>query len=118
MTRSLRVLVLGGLVLALGGAAPAETKVELKGTHLCCPQCVRAVGDIVKKVDGASAACDQKAGTVAITAKDKETAQKVLDALAAGGFHGTTDNKDFAIKDDSGATKGKVKSVTLVGVHN
>src|SRR5262249_28653270 len=51
-------------------------------------------------------------------AKDDATVQKALDALAAAGFHGTTNNKDLKIKDDSGATKGKVKTLTLVGVHN
>jgi copper chaperone CopZ len=107
-----------GLTLAAGEAARADTKVELKGTHLCCPQCTRAVGEILKKVDGASGTCDQKAGTVTITAKDDATAQKALDALSAGGFHGTTDSKTLRIKDDSGVTKGKVKSLTLEGVHN
>jgi copper chaperone CopZ len=90
----------------------------MKGVHLCCAQCVRAVGDILTKVDGATGTCDQEAGTVTITAKDNATAQKALDAMAAGGFHGTTNNKDLTIKDDSGVTKGKVKSLTLVGVHN
>jgi copper chaperone CopZ len=115
--KSLLALALGGVILA-GGAARADTKVELKDTHLCCPQCVRAVGEILKKVDGASGACDQKAGKVTITAKDDATAQKALDALAAGGFHGTTDSQTLKIKDDSGVTKGKVKSLTLEGVHN
>lgn len=106
------------LALGSGTAAAADTKVELKGTHLCCGQCVAAVGGIIKGVEGATAACDQKTGNISITAKDDATAQKALDALAAGGFHGTTDNKDLKIKDDSGVTKGKVKSLTLVGVHN
>jgi copper chaperone CopZ len=116
--KSLLALALGGLMLAAGGAARAETKVELKGTHLCCPQCTRAVGEILKKVDGVTGTCDQKAGTVTLTAKDDAAAQKALDALAAGGFHGTTDSKTLTIKDDSGVTKGKVKSLSLEGVHN
>src|ERR1700751_5134459 len=116
--KTLLSLTVGALVLASGSAAGADTKVELKGTHLCCPQCVRAVGDILKKVDGATGKCDQKAGAITITAKDTATAQKALDALAEGGFHGTTDNKDLKIKDDSGATKGKVKTLNLEGVHN
>src|SRR5262245_56061481 len=116
--RSLLLPALCGLVLVVGGAAPAETKVELKGTHLCCGQCVKAVGEILKKVDGVTGTCDQEAKTVTITAKDAAAAQKALDALAAGGFHGTTDSKDLKIKDDSGATKGKVKTLTLVGIHN
>ena len=102
----------------LAGAARADTKVELKGVHLCCPACVKIVGDTVSKVDGAKAACNREDKTVTITAKDDATAQKALDALAAAGFHGDTGNKDIAVKDDSGATKGKVKSLTLTGVHN
>jgi mercuric ion binding protein len=116
--RTLPLLALGTLVLMAGGAAGADTKVELKGTHLCCPQCVRAVGEILKKVDGVTGTCDQKAGTVTITAKDDAAAQKALDALAAGGFHGTTGRTDLTIRDDSGATKGKVKTLTLEGIHN
>ena len=112
------LLAIGTLVLASSGTAWADTKVELKGTHLCCGQCVRAVDEILKKVDGVTGKCDQKGGTVTITAKDDATAQKALDALAAGGFHGTTDNKDLKIKDDSGVTKGKVKTLTLEGVHD
>ena len=104
--------------LAINGAMAAEAKVELKGTHLCCGQCVKAVGEILKKVDGCTGTCDQKAGTVSITAKDDATAQKALDALAEGGFHGTTDSKTLVVKEDSGVAKGKVKTLSLEGVHN
>jgi periplasmic mercuric ion binding protein len=107
-----------GLLFAWAGVARAETKVELKGVHLCCPQCVKAVAGILKEIEGVKGACDQKNKTVTITAKDNETAQKAVDALAAGGFHGDTGNKDVAVKDDSGVTAGKVKSVTVTGVHN
>ena len=116
--KTVQLLAALALVLASGSAFGADTKVELKGTHLCCGQCVRAVDGVLKKIDGVTGKCDQKAGTVSITAKDDATAQKALDALAAAGFHGTTDNKDLKIKDDSGATKGKVRSVTVEGVHN
>ena len=105
-----------GLVLA--GAARAEVKVELKGVHLCCGQCVKGVETALKGVDGVKAACDRQAKTVTVTAPDAKTAQKALDALAAGGYHGDTGKKDVAIKDDSGAKAGKVKSVSVEGVHN
>jgi copper chaperone CopZ len=105
-------------VLAWAGAARAETKVELKGVHLCCNQCVKVVGGILKKVDGVTGECDPKAKTVTITAPDDKTAQKALDALAAGGFHGETGNKDLAIKADGKAPTGKVKSLTVTGAHN
>jgi copper chaperone CopZ len=105
-------------VLTFASVSRAETKVELKGTHLCCGQCVRMAGEILKKIDGVEGKCDQKSSTITITAKDDETAQKALDALAAGGFHGDTGNKDLKIKDDSGVAAGKVKSLTLTGIHN
>lgn len=111
------VLALSAM-LVTAGVARAETKVELKNTHLCCPACVKAVAGILKGVDGVTGACDQKSGTVTITAKDDATAQKALDALAAGGFHGDTGSKTLAQKDDSGVTKGNVKTLTLTGIHN
>lgn len=120
--KSLQLLAFGALAVILSGAAaPApvpETKVELKGTHLCCGQCVKAVGEILKKVEGVTGVCDQKAGTVTITAKDDAAAQKALDALTEGGFHGTIDSKTLKVKDDSGVAAGKVKTLTLTGVHN
>ena len=105
-------------MLALAGVARAETKVELKNTHLCCGMCVKAVGAILKEIDGVTGKCDQKAHTVTITAKDDATAQKAIDARAAGGFHGDTDTKDVTVKGDSGVEKGKVKSLTVTGIHN
>jgi copper chaperone CopZ len=116
--KTFTLLAVGALWVTAGGAPAADTKVEVKNTHLCCAQCVTAVGDILKKIDGVTGACDQKAKTITVTAKDDETAQKALDALAAGGFHGTSDHKTVKIKDDSGMTKGKVKELKLEGVHN
>jgi copper chaperone CopZ len=107
------------LALATAGAVRAETKVELKGVHLCCGMCVKAVGEVLKGVDGVTdPKCDQKAGTVAFTAKDAPTAQKALDALVAAGFTGDTGNKDLAPKPTADVPKGKVKSLTISGVHN
>jgi copper chaperone CopZ len=105
-------------MLALAGAAQAETTVEVKGVHLCCPGCVKVVGSILGKVEGVKGVCNQQKKTVTITAPDDKTAQAALDALAAGGFHGDTGNKDLAMKEDSGAEKGKVTSLTVTGTHN
>jgi copper chaperone CopZ len=115
-----RLFALAGLgaALVLTGAARAETKLEVKNVHLCCGNCEKAVGEILSKVEGVTGACDRKARTVTITAKDNAAAQKAVDALAAGGFHGDTGNKDIHVKDDSGVTKGKVKTLTLTGIHN
>jgi copper chaperone CopZ len=115
-----RGVLLAGLcgLLALAGTVRAETKVELKGVHLCCPACVRAVGGILKSVDGVQGKCDQPNKTITIIAPDEQTARKALDALAAGGFHGDTGDKSLAIKDDSNAPRGKVQSLSVSGVHN
>jgi copper chaperone CopZ len=109
-----------GVVLA-GMASVAmvspETKVELKKVHLCCGACEKAIGAILKEA-GAQGTCSKDTGTVSFTAADEKAAQKVLDAIAAAGFHGDTGNKDLAIKDDSGVKEGKVESLTLTGIHN
>lgn len=112
---SLMLLSAAGM---LGAVALAETKVEVKGVHLCCPLCVKGVGAALKDVDGVKGVCDSKAGTVTLTAADVATAQKGIDALAAAGFHGRLDTEAVKYPSDSGATKGKVKSLTLEGIHN
>src|SRR5215467_4061563 len=87
-------------LLAFVATAPAETNVELKGVHLCCPACVKSVAGILKDVDGIqNPKCDTKAKSVSFTAPDDKTAQKAVDALAAGGFHGDTGNADVKMKD-------------------
>ncbi|MHC5541709.1 cation transporter, partial [Singulisphaera rosea] len=72
----------------------------------------------LKGVDGASAACDQEAGTVTITASGEETAQKALDALTTAGYFGTIDAKGLTIKPVSDLPSGNVKSISLTNSHN
>lgn len=96
----------------------AETKIELKGVHLCCAKCVAGVKSALRDLDDVKAACDQKKSTVTITAADDKAAQKALDALAAHGFHGDTGNSTLKFKEDSGVTAGKVTSLKLMGIHN
>ena len=119
LTKALMLPGVCGLMLMAGTAlALADTTVEVKGVHLCCGACVKGVGAALKGIEGITPKCDREGRTVTITAKDEATAQKAVDALAAGGFHGDTGDSAVKIKDDSGAASGKVKSVTLTGVHN
>jgi copper chaperone CopZ len=116
-------VVVRAAVLLLAWSAPAsaaDTKVGLKQVHMCCPGCAKEVAAILKKVEGVTdVACDQEEGTARFTAQDVKTAQKALDALAGGGFHGDTGGaKGYGFKDDSGAKPGKVKSLTVAGFHN
>ena len=115
MSRLSVVAALAGLLVA--GAVRAETKVELKNVHLCCGACVKAVGNILQK-NGVKGSCDREAKTVTITAPDDKAAQKAIDALTDAGFHGATGNKELAAKADSGVKAGKVKTLTLTGIHN
>jgi copper chaperone CopZ len=105
-------------LVVLGAAALAETKVEVKGVHLCCGACVKGVAKALKGVEGASAACDQQGKTVTITANDEATARKALDALSEAGYFGTVDTKGLMIKPVSGLPSGKVKSINLTNSHN
>lgn len=117
LMRSLAVAATMG-AMTLAGAALAETKVEVKGVHLCCGSCVKGVASALKKVDGVTPACDRDSETVTITAPDDATAQKALDALAAAGYHGETGSSTLAIKSEENLPKGTAKTLTLTGVHN
>ena len=117
MRMLMTLVALAGFGLAQVGMVSPETKVEVKNVHICCGACEKALGKILEDA-GAKGTCDKKAKTVTFTATDEKAAQKALDGLAAGGFHGETDSKDLAIKDDSGAKEGKVTSVTVKGFHN
>ncbi len=105
-------------VLVLGAAALAETKVEVKGVHLCCGACVKGVATAVKGLEGVSAKCDRDNGTVTITATDEAAARKALDALGAAGYYGDTGNKDLIVKPAANVPAGKVKSLSLSNTHN
>ena len=109
-------LLAGALVtFVAASSAAAETTATLEKTHLCCPKCVKAATAAVATVPNAAAKCDQKAGTVTVTAPDDATAQKAIDALAGAGFYGKATGA--TIKDDSGAPAGSVKTLT-VSTHN
>jgi copper chaperone CopZ len=112
------VLVACGSLTVLGAAALAETKVEVKGVHLCCGACVKGVATAIKGTEGVKAACDRENGTVTITASDEATAQKGLDALALAGYHGDVESKGLAIKAEGNVPNGKVKSLSLNNTHN
>jgi len=114
---------LAAAVLSLVAMARPETKLEVKGVHICCPMCEKAIGKILGDA-GVKGTCSKDTKTVSITADDAAGAQKALDGLAAAGFHGDTGNKLLAIRDDSGTLANpkkpppKVTSLTIKGVHN
>jgi periplasmic mercuric ion binding protein len=112
-----------GLVLLsaagmLVAAALAETNVEVTDIHLLCTGCVKAVGSALNGIEGVTGICNQTAKTVTITAPDDATARKGIEAPAAAGNHGRLETKAVHFPRESGATTGKVSSLTLTGIHN
>src|ERR1700732_951421 len=98
MRLKLGMVLAGASAMAIvGAAALAETKVEVKGVHLCCGACVKGVATALKGMEGVNAVSDRENGTVTITASDEATAQKALDALADAGYHGDVETNGLAI---------------------
>jgi len=93
-------------------------KVELTGVHLCCQGCVNAADAALRSVGGVNSHCDVEHGTIGVMASDAIAAQKGLDALAAAGFYGSSDNQGLAMKPVGTLPTGKVKSIKVSGIHN
>jgi copper chaperone CopZ len=107
-----------GLMVLTGAAvALADKSVELKGVHLCCGACVKGVTTALKGVEGVTPKCDREKSMVTLTSESDEALKKAVEALGAAGYFGETGKKGVEIKVSS-APKGKVKSLTLTGVHN
>jgi copper chaperone CopZ len=99
-------------------ATRTETEVELRGVHLCCQGCVNAANAALRSVEGVDSRCDMENRIVTLTAGEESAAREALDALAAAGFYGASDNPNLAMKPVGNVPKGKVTRVTVSGIHN
>src|SRR5262245_61128784 len=96
------------LVLAsVASPASAEVTAKISDVHLCCKGCVDGVEKAVSKVDGAKAAIDSDAGTVALSGPDKATVQKAADAMVKAGYFGKSDG-GVKLDPQTGASGHKV----------
>jgi hypothetical protein len=117
MRQRLAALVAAALLVAGASVVQADS-VEVKGVHLCCPACQKAVKGILDNVEGVTEiACDRQKKTVRFTATDEKTARKGFTALRQGGFYGkaTVDGKAITIKNK--ASTDKTNEVTIKNVH-
>jgi len=113
-----KLLTVASILLALSWSAQAaDTTVKLSNVHLCCNSCVKGVDKALSGVTGATAQSDKDAGTVTITAPDKATAQKAVNALVAAGYFGTSSDAAIKVNAKSGAKNEKVQSLKVNGVH-
>jgi copper chaperone CopZ len=106
---------LSSAILAAGGS---DSKVEVKGPHICCTQCKNIVAKILKGVDGVSdVSADQATKTVTFTAKNDAAAKAGVKALVDGGFYGkaTAGGKEIVI--ELAKAEGKADSVKVNEVH-
>jgi copper chaperone CopZ len=106
--------------VAWGSGAAYAGKVEVKGAHVCCPACVKAVTGALSKVDGVSdASADKDKKTITFTTKDDKTTTAALTALANAGFLGAAADDGKEVKIDlSTPKKGEtVDSVTVTNTH-
>jgi len=97
--------------------APATVSVTLSDVHLCCNNCVTGVNTALKPLAGVTAVSDQAKKTVAISAPDKATAQKAVDALLAAGYFGASSDTGIKVNADTGAKSEKVGSLEVTNVH-
>ncbi len=102
--------------LAFATSVSAETSVKLSGVHLCCGGCVKGIANAVKKVEGASVACDRDAETVTVTAGDDATARKALSAIGRAGYYGKSSHAKLAVPGRK-AKDAKVTDQKVAGVH-
>jgi copper chaperone CopZ len=115
MNAKLTALVASLALTALASAA--DVTVQLTDVHLCCNSCVKGVDKAVGAVAGVTAKSDRDAETVTLTAPDKATAQKAVNALVAAGYFGVSKDADIKVDAATGAKDGKVSSLTVNGVH-
>jgi len=97
-------------------AHAADYTVTLSNVHLCCNSCVQDAEDAVGPVTGASASPDKASHSIKITAPDRATAQKAVDALTAAGYYGQPSDAGIHLAQTS-APNSNVQSLKVSGVH-
>ncbi len=111
-----KLLVLA-FAAALVPAARADFTVTLSHVHLCCNSCVKGVAKATTPIAGVAAESDKDAETITITAPDKATAQKAVDAIVAAGYFGVASDPAIKVDASTGAKDEWVDSLTVNGVH-
>jgi copper chaperone CopZ len=98
-------------------ASVRAADVKLTDVHLCCQSCVKGVSAATSKIQGLTATSDMDEGTVTLTAADKATLQKGVDALVKAGYYGKSSDPEIKVASDTGAKGQKVKSLEVEDVH-
>ena len=116
----MKTMSLSGLVLAFLVSTGQAADVEIKGAHLCCGACTRAVGKVLGRVNGVSdAACDREGKTIKFKATDAKVARQAARRLMNAGFYGqiSVDGKAVKLRTRGPKPGEKADSVTLYRLH-
>lgn len=110
--KSLQSLIVAAALVAVSDVQ--ADSVKLSGVHLCCGSCVKGVERATAKFKGVETEVDKGARTVSLSGA-KTDLKKAMASLARAGYYGTSsgDLKMAVAK----AKPGKVKSLTVAGVH-
>src|SRR5690242_10524562 len=104
-------------ILAASPVQAADTIVQLKQVHLCCPGCTKGVNKAVSTVPGAAAKSDRDAATVTITGPDQATVQKAVDALVGAGYFGVSSDPAIKVINVCGVDPGKTRLLKIKSAH-
>jgi mercuric ion binding protein len=125
----MKITALAGLMVGIMLTSAQAGEVSIKGVHICCGMCVKAIDGVLGKVDGVSdAKCDKDSKTVTFTATDEKSAKAGVLAIRNAGFYGNhkLDGKRLALFSDKNKNKNKGKNkkadkksneITLYRVH-
>lgn len=95
----MKVLAFAAVALLSSPLLVQAEDVAVEGTHLCCGQCVKVVGNVLKRVKGVSdAACDREARTIKFKATNAKVARQAIRRLRNAGFGGTAKIDGKAVK--------------------
>jgi mercuric ion binding protein len=123
----MKITALAGLMVGFMLTSAQAGDVSVKGVHLCCGACNKAIKGVLGKVDGVSnAKPDRESKTVTFSASDEKTAKAGLRAILNAGFYGkaTLDGEKLSAYNTKDKKKNKSKKagkksneITLYSVH-
>ena len=102
------------IVLSLSAMAFADEKVTLTDVHNCCKKCTEGLKKAVATAPGVKA--DIEKSTVTLQGASNADLQKAVDAIAAAGYTGVSDNADVKVPVAT-APDEEVHSLTITGTH-
>lgn len=108
------------VAVVMAGSRLQADEVTVKGAHLCCGACVKAVSAALADVEGVSdAQCDRDASTITFSVANAKAAKSGVKALADAGFAGRAQMAGERVKFPGPKIKKGTKAddVTFTGVH-